>query len=150
MTESLRPSDDSLYPTGQVMEGNAVLPEGTTGDAVDEILRAAGTRPEWDGMACVLTVAVIEDSQLTIGHVGDSRLYKLRDGSIDKLTHDHSPVGEREDNQEIPELEAMRHPRRSEVFRDVDPRVARRPCDHDLDRVMAVGGEPVRPHDLGS
>jgi len=87
--------------------------------ANDEILRAAGTRPEWDGMACVLTVAVAEDSQLTIGHVGDSRLYKLRNGSIDKLTHDHSPVGEREDNQEIPELEAMRHPRRSEVFRDV-------------------------------
>jgi PPM family protein phosphatase len=87
--------------------------------ANDEILRAAGTRPEWGGMACVLTVAVLEDTHLTIGHVGDSRLYKLRNGSIDKLTHDHSPVGEREDNQEIPELEAMQHPRRNEVFRDV-------------------------------
>ena len=42
MTESLRPSDDSLYPTGQVMEGNAVLPEGTSGDAVEGILETRG------------------------------------------------------------------------------------------------------------
>src|SRR5262245_58057690 len=42
MTESLRPSDDSLYPTGQVVEGNAVLPEGTSGDAVEGILETRG------------------------------------------------------------------------------------------------------------
>jgi len=42
MTESLRPSDDSLYPTGQVMEGNAVLPEGTSGDQVGAILETQG------------------------------------------------------------------------------------------------------------
>ena len=38
---------------------------------------------------------------------------------MQKLTHDHSPVGEREDAQEITEIDAMRHPRRHEVFRDV-------------------------------
>ena len=38
MTESLRPSDDSVYASGQVMEGNAVLPEGTVGDATGGIL----------------------------------------------------------------------------------------------------------------
>lgn len=87
--------------------------------ANNEILRLAATRQEWSGMACVLTAALIEDGEVTIGHVGDSRLYKIRNGSIDKLTHDHSPVGEREDSREISELEAMRHPRRNEVFRDV-------------------------------
>jgi hypothetical protein len=51
--------------------------------------------------------------------VGDSRLYQIRRGEIRKVTHDHSPVGEREDNNEISEAEAMRHPRRNEVFRDV-------------------------------
>jgi PPM family protein phosphatase len=87
--------------------------------ANNEIYRLASTRPEWDGMACVLTVAVVKDGIATIGHVGDSRLYKLRGGRIDKVTHDHSPVGEREDAHEISELDAMRHPRRNEVYRDV-------------------------------
>jgi RNA polymerase sigma-70 factor (ECF subfamily) len=87
--------------------------------ANNEIHRAAATRPEWKGMACVLTVAVVEEHRATIGHVGDTRLYCLRSGQIDKITRDHSPVGEREDAQEISESEAMRHPRRNEVYRDV-------------------------------
>jgi hypothetical protein len=70
-------------------------------------------------MTCVITLAIIADGLLTIGHVGDSRLYKLTPDGIRKLTHDHSPVGEREDAREISETEAMRHPRRNEVFRDV-------------------------------
>jgi PPM family protein phosphatase len=87
--------------------------------ANNEIYRLASTRPEWDGMACVLTVALVKDGVATIGHVGDTRLYKLRAGRIEKITHDHSPVGEREDAREISERDAMRHPRRNEVYRDV-------------------------------
>jgi serine/threonine protein phosphatase PrpC len=87
--------------------------------ANNEIRRIAGLRSEWHGMACVLTVAVVEDGRATIGHVGDTRLYKIRNGRIDKATRDHSPVGEREDAQELSEFEAMRHPRRNEVYRDV-------------------------------
>jgi hypothetical protein len=74
---------------------------------------------EWNGMACVLTVAVVEDGSAVIGHVGDSRLYKIRGGRIQKVTHDHSPVGEREDSNDLSETDAMRHPRRNEVYRDV-------------------------------
>jgi serine/threonine protein phosphatase PrpC len=87
--------------------------------ANNEIYRLASSRPEWDGMACVLTVAVVKDGVATIGHVGDTRLYKMRGGHIDKITHDHSPVGEREDANELSERDAMRHPRRNEVYRDV-------------------------------
>jgi PPM family protein phosphatase len=93
--------------------------------ANNEIFKAARANPEWEGMACVLTVvvlendAVIENGSAVVGHVGDSRLYQLRRGEIRKITHDHSPVGEREDKGEIGETEAMRHPRRNEVFRDV-------------------------------
>jgi serine/threonine protein phosphatase PrpC len=87
--------------------------------ANNEVHRLSRTNAEWTGMACVLTAAVVDDHHVTIGHVGDSRLYKLRPGAIAKLTHDHSPVGEREDAGEIEELDAMRHPRRNEVFRDV-------------------------------
>src|SRR5580700_3394367 len=87
--------------------------------ANNEIFRLSRTRPEWTGMACVLTVALIEDDIATVGHVGDTRLYLLRAGEIQKVTHDHSPVGEREDLDEISEAEAMRHARRNEIFRDV-------------------------------
>jgi serine/threonine protein phosphatase PrpC len=87
--------------------------------ANNEIHRVARLRPEWNGMACVLTVAVVDETRAVVGHVGDTRLYKLRGDRIAKITSDHSPVGEREDSQEISELEAMRHPRRNEVYRDV-------------------------------
>jgi PPM family protein phosphatase len=84
-----------------------------------EILRQARSNPEWDGMACVLTLALLENGSAVIGHVGDSRLYEIRGGAIRKITHDHSPVGEMEDAGELSEAEAMRHPRRNEVYRDV-------------------------------
>ena len=87
--------------------------------ANNEIFKAAGANPEWEGMACVLTVAVLDNGSAVVGHVGDLRLYQVRRGQIRKITHDHSPVGEREDKGEIGEAEAMRHPRRNEVFRDV-------------------------------
>jgi serine/threonine protein phosphatase PrpC len=87
--------------------------------ANNEIHRQAEASAEYAGMTCVLTLALVSGSQLTIGHVGDSRLYVLTQQGIRKLTHDHSPIGEREDANEISEAEAMRHPRRNEVFRDV-------------------------------
>jgi serine/threonine protein phosphatase PrpC len=98
--------------------------------ANNEIHRTAASRPDWKGMACVLTVAVIKDGVATVGHVGDTRLYKIRQGRIEKVTRDHSPVGEREDAGELTESEAMRHPRRNEVYRD-------------------VGSEPHEPGDAG-
>jgi PPM family protein phosphatase len=87
--------------------------------ANNEIHRNASMRPDWHGMACVLTVAVVDGDRAVVGHVGDSRLYRLRGDTIEKVTPDHSPIGEREDAREISELEAMRHPRRNEVYRDV-------------------------------
>jgi PPM family protein phosphatase len=87
--------------------------------ANNEIHCAAVLRPEWNGMACVLTVVVVDDMRAVVGHVGDTRLYKLRDERLDKITRDHSPIGEREDSNELSELEAMHHPRRNEVYRDV-------------------------------
>lgn len=87
--------------------------------ANNEILRQAERSPAHAGMTCVLTLALLTEDRVTIGHVGDSRLYKLTGDGLRKLTHDHSPVGEREDAHEISEKEAMKHPRRSEVFRDV-------------------------------
>jgi PPM family protein phosphatase len=87
--------------------------------ANNEIYRLATLRPEWKGMACVLTVVAIDGPDAVVGHVGDTRLYKIRGQRIEKLTKDHSPVGEREDAGELTEADAMHHPRRNEVYRDV-------------------------------
>jgi serine/threonine protein phosphatase PrpC len=105
--------------------------------ANNAIYRAAQTTPEWKGMACVLTVAVIDDGKITVGHVGDSRLYRIRRGLIEKITHDHSPVGEREDSGAITEAEAMRHPRRNEVFRDVGSQ-EHAPDDEDFIEIQQI------------
>lgn len=105
------------------LERQSGTPEDRLREAIalanNEIYRLAHSNLEWAGMACVLTVALIEDDVVTVGHVGDSRLYLLRPGSIVKMTHDHSPIGEREDRGELSEAEAMRHSRRNEIYRDV-------------------------------
>ena len=102
-------------------------PLGTPGERVreaiaianNEIFRRAERAPELRGMTCVVTLSIVAGDRLTIGHVGDSRLYAMTPQGLRKLTHDHSPVGEREDAREISEMEAMHHPRRNELFRDV-------------------------------
>jgi len=105
--------------------------------ANNEILHAAKGNPDWAGMACVLTLVVLDNGSAVVGHVGDSRLYEVRHGDIRKLTHDHSPVGEREDNRELSEAEAMRHPRRNEVFRDVGSE-EHAPDDPDFIEVLRI------------
>ena len=106
---------------------------GQTGDVRERIRSAIATannricdlgseNEAWRGMACVLTLAVMDDEKVIVGHVGDSRLYLMWNGALRKLTSDHSPVGEREDRGELSEQDAMQHPRRHEVFRDVGSR----------------------------
>jgi len=114
----------------EVIGAELRLAEGDAGDRIRRAITAANNRifdqaaenEAWRGMACVLTLALIEDGRVTVGHVGDSRLYLTWNGAIRKLTADHSPVGEREDAGELTEAEAMAHPRRHEVFRDVGSR----------------------------
>ncbi|BCS32195.1 hypothetical protein TBR22_A14050 [Luteitalea sp. TBR-22] len=109
--------------------------------ANNEIYRRASTSQELAGMTCVVTLALVADGRLTIGHVGDSRLYTMGVEGLRKRTHDHSPVGEREDANEIGEIEAMRHPRRHEVFRDVGSALRDKDEAHYVDVVEAAIGE---------
>lgn len=87
--------------------------------ANNRIFEMSRADDELTGMACVLTLAVVENGQVSVGHVGDSRLYLIWNGAIRKITSDHSPVGEIEESGDLSEEEAMHHPRRNEVFREV-------------------------------
>lgn len=95
-------------------------------NANNAIVEKSDAEPELSQMACVLTVALVDPQQQRVyaAHVGDTRLYHRQGDTITKLTPDHSFVGLREDAGQISEEEAMQHPRRNEILRDVgsDPR----------------------------
>src|SRR5664280_2032750 len=142
-----RPSCSVMPPTARVREAIAA--------ANNRIYAAAQQDPELAGMACVLTLALVEGEQVTVGHVGDSRLYLIGSGAIRKVTSDHSPVGEEEDGGELSEEEAMAHPRRNEVFREVGscPRLADegefievRHCELGNDAAMLLCSDGLSDH----
>jgi protein phosphatase len=69
------------------------------------------------GMGTTLTAAYVAEHDLAVAHVGDSRLYVLRDGELKQLTDDHSLVGELIRRGQIRAEEAEEHPQRSIITR---------------------------------
>jgi len=62
------------------------------------IYEAAQARPECAGMGTTLVSAVFFQNRISIGHIGDSRLYRLRADKFEQLTHDHSLLQEQIDS----------------------------------------------------
>lgn len=77
--------------------------------------------PYLSQMSCVLTAVLInlETGRLDVCHVGDTRLYILKDEVFTQITHDHSLVGVMEESGQISEDAAMRHPRRNIITRSI-------------------------------
>lgn len=77
--------------------------------------------PQYSSMSCVLTAVLVEteSKRINMAHIGDTRLYQYTNGEIVKLSHDHSLVGYREEIGELTEEEAMKHPQRNVIGRDV-------------------------------
>ncbi|RZK13081.1 MAG: serine/threonine-protein phosphatase [Flavobacterium sp.] len=75
------------------------------------------TEKELAEMACVATLVLADlaNNQFYYAHVGDTRLYLLRDGSLVKISKDHSFVGFLEDSGRLDEAAAMQHPKRNEL-----------------------------------
>ena len=61
------------------------------------IFNAANSNPQYAGMGTTLVVGVFRDQRLLLGHVGDSRGYRLRAGKLLQLTRDHSLLQEQID-----------------------------------------------------
>lgn len=97
-------------------------------------------------MACVCTLALadIANNQFHYAHVGDTRLYLLRDESLIKITKDHSFVGFLEDSGRLSEEEAMKHPKRNEINKALgfDPQIEIQPDYID------TGTSPFLPGDM--
>ena len=69
------------------------------------------------GMGCTASCILIEKNKMAVAHVGDSRVYLLRHGTLVRVTHDHSYVEELVDSGQITADEARVHPSRSIITR---------------------------------
>lgn len=86
-------------------------------DINSRIHERARTDPTCAGMGTTLTLLIFRGQEAYVGHVGDSRLYVLRDGGLKQLTEDHSIVWELVRHGEITEEEARFHPHRNIITR---------------------------------
>lgn len=86
-------------------------------EANNQIITAKQQNNEHEDMACVLTMALadLKNNQFHYAHVGDTRLYLLRDSSLIKISKDQSFVGFMEDSGRLTEEQAMQHPKRNEI-----------------------------------
>jgi PPM family protein phosphatase len=73
------------------------------------------------GMGTTLTAAKVQDSDVSLAHVGDSRAYRMRDGTLEQITNDHSLVAELERSGQISAEAAEHHPQRSIITRALGP-----------------------------
>ena len=70
------------------------------------IFHAANSQPQYAGMGTTIVAALFYDNRVVIGHVGDSRMYRLRDEKLTLLTRDHSFLQEQIDSGVISQAEA--------------------------------------------
>ena len=93
--------------------------------ANNDILERRRTDARLENMSCVLTATIVDSrrGQVFMAHVGDTRLYLYADGQLRKLSHDHSLVGYREEQGDLTEEQAMHHPQRNIISRDVGSEV---------------------------
>lgn len=66
-------------------------------NANHSIFNAANSNPQYTGMGTTLVVAVFQDERLMLGHIGDSRCYRLRGSALQQITKDHSLLQEQLD-----------------------------------------------------
>jgi len=105
------------------------LPDAFGEETLAELLQTANDRiyrhslgdPSAAGMGTVVTALLVDEEagDIAIGHVGDSRAYRLRDGTFEQLTPDHSLVGELVRSGRLSTEEAENHPHRSVITRAV-------------------------------
>jgi len=105
-------------------------------EANRKVFERASEDSDASGMGTTMTVALVEDGVVSIGHVGDSRAYLIRDGKLEQLTEDHSLVAELVRSGRLSPEEAETHPQRSVITRALgtDP-------DVDVDS-FSVEGKP--------
>ncbi|HET7590451.1 MAG TPA: Stp1/IreP family PP2C-type Ser/Thr phosphatase [Solirubrobacterales bacterium] len=107
------------------------LPQGPPERVLEETIEGANRTihelarkdPSLAGMGTTTTAAILdlEAEEVAIGHVGDSRAYRLRGGKLEQLTRDHSLVEEMRRKGQLTDAQAEDHPQRSIITRALGP-----------------------------
>lgn len=105
------------------LEGKTSPPVAALSGAIEEVNRQIYHQQEHDdaltGMGTTLSVLWMSDNFVYIGHVGDSRVYLLRDGEFKQMTLDHSLVEQLVREGVLTEEEAQNHPMRNIITRAI-------------------------------
>ncbi|WP_407642518.1 PP2C family protein-serine/threonine phosphatase [Actinomadura craniellae] len=115
--ETLKPLDTDV-PAADLL---AAL-EHTVKAANEKLHHIVESDPALQGMGTTLTAMLWAGNQVALVHIGDSRAYLLRDGSLFQITHDHTLVQSLVDEGRITQDEAASHPQRSLLLRALDGR----------------------------
>ena len=105
-----------------------------------EVYETAQAKPELTGMGTTLVVLLAGAGRIALAHVGDSRAYLIRAGTIRRLTDDHSLVAELVRRQEISEESARGHPHRHVLTRALG---VRKSVEPDLAELTPQVGDAV-------
>jgi PPM family protein phosphatase len=111
-------------------------------DANRRIWERSLADPATSGMGTTVTIALLDAGAgaIAMGHVGDSRAYRLRDGVLEQLTTDHSLVAELVESGMLTPEEAERHPQRSAITRALGTEPA---VEADVFTLDAVPGDLI-------
>lgn len=90
-------------------------------NANQKINSEAAADESLEGMGSTCSALVIKDREAFFGHVGDSRIYRVRDGGIEQLTEDHSVVAALVKGGLITTEQAAKHPARNQLMRAIGP-----------------------------
>lgn len=107
----------SLQHQDRLEEDIAVIIKNIVQKAGESVYRASLEDPGRRGMGTTLTLGIIHNNRLTIGHVGDSRVYRISSSMIEKLTQDHSLVEEMVKDGRLSREEAQSHSQRHIITR---------------------------------
>ena len=94
--------------------------------------------PEREGMGSTVTALMFDGQRLGLAHLGDSRAYRMRDGLLYQLSHDHTFVQSLVDEGRISQEEAFTHPHRNLILRVLD---GRPDSDPDLEMLDVQAGD---------
>jgi protein phosphatase len=102
----------------QAAQGVTLLQEMIS-KANKAVFETAALNEKYHNMGTTLAVAVLGKERGWIGHVGDSRIYRFRNGGLEQLTDDHTVINELSKAGQLSPEEAARHPLRHAVTRSV-------------------------------
>jgi PPM family protein phosphatase len=85
--------------------------------ANQQIFDEAERKSEWHGMGTTVVSTLFLDDVLIVGHVGDSRLYRVREGGIDQITEDHSLLNDYIRMKKLSETEIATFPHKNVIVR---------------------------------